>query len=106
KVFAGTGDGGVFFSSDGGDTWTARNTDLEYLGVNEVELNPSSPSTVYAGTLGGVFRSTTRGQDWNERSTGLERTQANAVAVNPNNPDIVYQGAEGGGILKTKDGGT
>jgi len=51
-------DRGVFKSTDAGGTWTAMNTglypDVPAL-VPALAINPSTPTTLYAGTGGGVF---------------------------------------------------
>ena len=52
------GTGGVFFSTDYGDTWTARNTGLTDLDIQAIAINPQNPGTLLAGTFdGNVFYS-------------------------------------------------
>jgi hypothetical protein len=51
-LYAGTGDGGVFKSTDGGATWTANSTGLTNLDVQALAINPTMPTTLYAGTDG------------------------------------------------------
>ena len=47
--------GGVFKSTDAGGSWTAMNTGLTYHFVGALAINPSTPTTLYAGTADGVF---------------------------------------------------
>ena len=54
-LYAGTERGGVFKSTDGGESWIAFNTGLTNLLVNSVVVDPQRPTTLYAGTQGGVF---------------------------------------------------
>jgi len=55
-LYAGTG-GGVFKSSNGGQSWTAVNAGLTNTYVITLAIDPSAPATLYAGTnSGGVFR--------------------------------------------------
>ena len=47
--------GGMFRSTDDGDTWTEQNTGFAARDVNAVVLNEAG--YIFAGTAGGVFRS-------------------------------------------------
>src|ERR1019366_4735212 len=72
---AGTGGGGVYKSTDGGGTWSAVNgpTGLSGFVVDALAIDPSTPSTLYAGTGdpegagtgNGVYKSTDGGGTWN-----------------------------------------
>ncbi|MEO6325529.1 MAG: hypothetical protein ABIQ65_12970 [Thermoanaerobaculia bacterium] len=44
-LYAGTGGGGVFKTTDSGGTWSAANTDLTTLTVYALAINPTTPST-------------------------------------------------------------
>src|SRR6266571_4356974 len=57
-VYAGTRGGGVFKSTNGGNSWSAVNTGLPDLEIFALALDPTTPTTVYAGTVHGVFKST------------------------------------------------
>src|SRR5438105_15781824 len=58
--FNGTGGAGVFKSTDAGNTWSSASTGLPNdIGVQTLAIDPSTPGTLYAGTVGaGVFKST------------------------------------------------
>ncbi len=111
-VYAAT-DLGMFRSTNGGKNWTPINNGLSSQFVGTVILDPSNPSTLYAGVLfvgnfgvtsGGVFKSTDGGNTWNVRNTGLNNTGISSLAINPATPQILY--ATGGGpIFKTTNGG-
>jgi photosystem II stability/assembly factor-like uncharacterized protein len=61
-LYAGTLGGGVFKSTNGGDTWGDVNTGLTSFLVQSLAINPNTPSTLYTGTLGGgIFKSTNGG---------------------------------------------
>jgi photosystem II stability/assembly factor-like uncharacterized protein len=47
--------GGVFKSIDGGRTWTAVHAGLFHRLVSRLAIDPTTPSTLYAGTPGGMF---------------------------------------------------
>jgi photosystem II stability/assembly factor-like uncharacterized protein len=59
-VVVGTHDGGVFRSTDGGETWTAANAGLARLGrraIQDVFADPTLPSVFYAlPEIGGIFQ--------------------------------------------------
>ena len=61
-LFAGTYfGGGVFRSTDNGDTWNEKNNGLIATEVRAIAINASN--TLFAGTYGiGMFRSTDGGQ--------------------------------------------
>ena len=121
--FGGCG-GGVWKTTDAGITW--RNlTDgfFTSAAVGAIEIAPSDPNVIYAGTGeacirgnviagDGVYRSTDRGRTW--RHLGLADTRHIArVRVHPSDPDTVYVGALGHafgpnetrGVFRSRDGG-
>ena len=103
-VYAGTAGGGIFQSSDEGQSWTATNSGLTDSGVNVVAVAPSSPETLYAGIVGsGVFKSTDGGQAWSPVNTGLTFRRIRALAIHPANPNIIYAGASV--LFKSSNGG-
>src|SRR5207237_7051189 len=52
-LYAGTDDGGMFKSTNGGVSWTAVNSGLTNTSVYALAIDPSTPATLYAGTFGG-----------------------------------------------------
>jgi photosystem II stability/assembly factor-like uncharacterized protein len=108
NTFAGTG-GGLFKSTDGGDTWKQLTNGLpkDIVQVN-IALAPSLPSRIYAsvgttekgdyasGAGLGVYRSDDAGQSW-YRVTQDPRPamrigggDLSVLRVDPKNPDVVY----------------
>ena len=67
-LYAGTGGGGVFKSTNGGGTWGAVNTGLTDTVVFALAIDPATPGTLYAGTMA-------RRVQERERRRGLERGQ-------------------------------
>ena len=71
-VFA---DGGVFKSTDSGETWiAARNglsSDTDTNGVHALAIDPSAPARIYAATEHGVFTSTDAAASWTPINAGL-----------------------------------
>lgn len=92
-------------------------------------LNPSNPSTIYAGSAsGGLWRSYNGGLDtsWERIPTGFPVLGVNAIAIDPTDTNVIYigtgevyryhgsvggtvirptRGSYGMGILKTTDNG-
>jgi hypothetical protein len=55
-IYAGTGDQGIFRSTNGGADWSARNGGLTTLRISSIAIDRSNPDIIYAGTLNGVFQ--------------------------------------------------
>ncbi|MFN2169442.1 MAG: IPT/TIG domain-containing protein, partial [Anaerolineae bacterium] len=59
------GEGGVYFSTDFGDTWTARNDGLGDLDVQSLAVHPNDPQTMLAGTFdGNIYYSQDGADSW------------------------------------------
>src|SRR6266700_3156208 len=123
EYWFGTVGGGVFKSTDGGNTWLPMSD--KYFGgtIGAIGVSESNPDIVYVGTGEypirgnvshgeGVFKTTDGGKKW--EFVGLAETQQiSRVRVHPANPDIVWVGAEGHafgpnaerGVYKSTDGG-
>lgn len=84
-------------------TWTSVGPGSGH--VNALAVDPTAPSTLYAGTSGGMFKSTNGGASWTAMSSGLLPTNRSvfALAVHPTTPTTIYAGLLGG-IYKSTDG--
>jgi PKD repeat protein len=116
NVFAGAAGGGLWRSTDGGQSWSTNTDQLASLGISDVAVNPKNPSILYAATGDrdggdtyaiGVLKSTDGGLTWNP--TGLSATTSQnktfaRILIHPNNPDTVLA-AGTDGIYKTYNGG-
>jgi photosystem II stability/assembly factor-like uncharacterized protein len=124
EYYMGTTGGGVFKSTDGGDTWQPI-TDRFFGGtIGAIAVSETNPDIVYVGggeypirgntSHGdGVYKSTDGGKTW--AYLGLVETRHIAkIRLHPKNPDIVYVAALGPvfstasphrGIYKSVDGG-
>lgn len=83
--------------------------------VNEVAVDPNTPTTLYAATNSGVFKSTDNGATWRgiSHDNGMLAQQVHAITVHPITPTILYAGTPGtslfsgviGGVYKSSNGG-
>ncbi|NOZ26610.1 MAG: hypothetical protein GXP39_00970 [Chloroflexi bacterium] len=126
-VYLGTALGGVWKTTDGGDSWVPLTDDQPTLAVGTITLDPSNPDTIYVGTgeptpgldnyYGmGILKSTDGGRTWQHLAadafTGLG---IRALIVHPRQPNLLYAatsftGVAGParplrGIYRSTDGG-
>jgi hypothetical protein len=96
----------LFKSTDGGGTWALANTGLTIDRVNALAIDPTAPSTLYAGTVGsGVFKSSDGGGNWSPANTGLPAyITVTALTIDSATPSTLYAGT-GFGVFKSTDGG-
>src|ERR1700675_2888517 len=83
--------------------WTAIGPD----GANVVALaiDPRTPSTAFAGTVGsGILKSTTGGATWATANAGLTTANVSALAIDPSTPSTLFAGTDAG-VFKSTDGG-
>ena len=98
-AWAGT-NGGIFKSTDGGDTWTQLAKGLPAVVQAYVAIAPSNPNRLYSTAAGlqgvGIYRSDDTGESWT-RITDDPRPASrigggdlSVPRVDPKNPDVVY----------------
>ena len=118
-----TGSGGVFRSTDGGQTWKDLGFDL-HPDYHAIAIDPADTSQVMIGNDGGVWFSPDQGGrlgatdpvtaiDWQDLNgtvdpvtavvihrTGLNITQFTSIANNPTLPGRVWGGTQDNGTLR------
>jgi photosystem II stability/assembly factor-like uncharacterized protein len=90
---------GVFKSADAGMNWKLLGG---ITGAQVLALDPTSASTIYAGTNRGVFASTDSGESWH--SAGLSGTSISQLVIDPLTPSTLYA-AYGDRVYKSTNGG-
>lgn len=74
-------------STDSGAHWTAISS------ADTIAVDPTTPTTIYAGDIMGVLRSTDRGAHWKRLGTsGLTIKYVGQIVVDPLKPATIYAG--------------
>jgi len=124
-VYLGAASGGIFKSTDNGNSYFPVFDDNENLSIGDIALAPSNPDVIYVGTGeanpgggsmaydgNGIYKSMDAGSTWEH--LGLENIgSVGRVVVSSENTDIAYVAAMGylfenneeRGVYKTTDGG-
>ncbi len=96
--YAGTDDGRVWRSLDGGSSWTDISAGLPVYYVTRVTADPVDSTVVYVCQSGfaqdqhaaRVFRGTANGSVWTPISGNLPDAPANDLLVDPSNPSTLF----------------
>jgi len=112
-IISGSQDGGVFKSTDGGDTWTKLGGGLPtgLFGRANIGVSAAAPNRVYALIEAkpgqGLYRSDDAGAHWTLVNGDPKLTTRpfyyNTLGVDPNNADVLFVGDED--WFKSVDGG-
>jgi photosystem II stability/assembly factor-like uncharacterized protein len=116
RMWAGSVSGGIWESTDSGQTWTQRGGDLPNLAICCLAMDPSNNDVMYAGTgegffngdaIGGIgiYKSTDRGQTWAlmPSTAGFDNTCR--IAVSPTDSNVILASTRYGGVQRSTDGG-
>jgi photosystem II stability/assembly factor-like uncharacterized protein len=115
--------GGVWKTTDFGNTWAPIFDDQPTGSVGALAVAPSDPNIIYVGsgeglqrpdlaTGDGIYKSTDAGKTWTHH--GLrDAQQITAILVDPRNPNRIFVAAEGHpygpneerGVFRSRDGG-
>jgi photosystem II stability/assembly factor-like uncharacterized protein len=129
-VYIGAASGGLWKTTDGGDTWQDVGKDLKSLTFGAIAIDPNNPDVVYAGSGeacsltssiwfggSGLYKSSDAGETWSQITDGFgEQTHFSDIIVNPSNSNIVFATLANGsynlgdnlsneGIWKSEDAG-
>ena len=113
-LWSGGGDRGLYKTADGGKTWNRVLGDGEWVGVNDVQIDPRNPDIMIASTFqrerrvwgqihggpgSGLHRSTDGGKTWTRIRTGLPTGDLGRIGLSiaPSDPEVVYAVIEASG---------
>src|SRR4029077_9950151 len=124
RVYVGTMDNGLWFSTDGGAGWREAGPSIDQPRVLSVAVSRSDEragvSVVYAGTEpSNLYRSDDGGLTWQLLPALRELRSASSwsfpprpwthhvrtIALHPTDPDSLAVGIELGGVMRSRDGG-
>ncbi len=116
-MYIGSPSGGIWKTTDGGETWVPKGDDLPNMGISHIVIDPTNTNTIYIASGDfdgqhtrslGVFKSTDGGNNWNV-ITGLTfgLTEDNSIAkllIDSNNTTTLFATTKNN-IKKSTDGG-
>ena len=123
---AGAVGGGIWKTTDAGQSWENKTPDLSNIAVTTLAQATANPDIIYAGTGesfasdgidgDGIFKSTDGGDTWTQLASTANTEDfgnVNRVVVDPDNPDLVLaatvnsaiSGNFRSGIYRSFDGG-
>jgi len=103
-IYAGTDDGNVWITTNGGGQWNRIDAGLPDRWVTRVHASPSETGTAYV-TFSGyrwneylphVFMTTNYGQNWNDISGNLPEVPVNVIIEDPEYPERLFIGTDFG----------
>jgi uncharacterized protein (TIGR03437 family) len=100
----------LWSSTNGSATW-APIDNLPFAFLQTLLADPTTPSTLYAGTTDrGLFKSTNAGVTWNNIGTGIAGNIIQVLAIDPAQPQTLYAatgpGVTPGVVYKSGNGGS
>ena len=115
-IYVGAPAGGLWKTTDGGQTWSTNTDELSVIGMSDLAIDPINPQIMYLGTGDrdandtysvGILKSTDGGQTWNPTgllwTITLNRT-VSKILIDPTNTNVIIA-ATSFGIYRSLDAG-
>jgi photosystem II stability/assembly factor-like uncharacterized protein len=116
--FVGAVSGGIWKTTDAGQTWNNISTDIPNLAIVSLAMSPSNTDVIYAGTGegyynvdaikgNGILKSTDKGQTWSQLSITTNTSYfsyVNSIVVSHTNANTLWA-ATNRAVAKSTDGG-
>ena len=101
KITVAISTGGVYQSTDGGESWSARNNGVraEFLPdkhpefgqcVHKIAQNPKHPERLYLQNHWGLYKSEDGGESWQDIASGVPSDFGFPMVAHPDDPDTAY----------------
>jgi len=112
-IWAGTDDGNIQVTRDGGHTWDLVSENLpKRRWVSKVEASHFDPGTAYASLNGYrydefktyLYKTTNYGKTWKSIKGNLPESVANVIVEDPVDPDLLYAGLDHGTYVSFNGG--
>ena len=97
NLFAGTGTGTLFRSSNAGESWTHSDQGLDHSSIRAIAFDYDHPDVLYLSTYSSVFKSSDNGKTWISRNEGMPKSAwLNFIDVDASDSNTVYAAGEAG----------
>ncbi len=115
-IYVGAPDGGLWKSTNAGNSWSTLTDQLTVIGASDIAINPSNTQIMYLATGDGdgsdcnsigVLKSTDGGVTWNTSGLNWTVNQGRSISkllMHPTNPFILIA-ATSNGVYRTVDAG-
>jgi hypothetical protein len=101
RMYVAISSGGVYRTTDGGQTWTAQNRGVRATFnpnrypefgqcVHKITLHPAHPERLFLQNHWGLYRSDDGAESWKDIANGVPSDFGFAIQVHPAKPDWVY----------------
>lgn len=108
-IWVGAVSGGVWKTTNGGDSWVTTTDTIAHMGVACMVIDPQNSNTLYAGTgekyVGtGVYKTVDGGAHWTPLSGTASFGAINRLAICPTDSQLILAATESG-VWRTENGG-
>jgi photosystem II stability/assembly factor-like uncharacterized protein len=114
-IYIGYANGGVWKTTNGGQSWVPIFDQQPFLTIGDIELDPQNPEIVFVGTgdpnIGGyasigdgLWKSPDGGQTWQHLGLDAQRI-VSKIIINPQNSNIIYAATMGLPFQRNNDRG-
>lgn len=112
-IWAGTDDGNVQVTRNGGGSWTIVSEDLpQNRWISQIHASNHDAGTAYISLNGYrydefktyLYKTTNYGQNWESVKGNLPESVANVIVQDPKKPELLYAGLDHGTFISFDDG--
>lgn len=110
-IYLATSGGGLWKTTDGGQTWFSLSDTWSSYAMGDVEVDPQNPDVVYAGTGDlhdqggdGIYKSYDAGLNWTRISNSLVVGRTSQIIIDPVNTSTIYF-VSSSRVVKSTDAG-